>query len=110
MKKTFNLNDQKKKKDRVVDSIKHEIRKYIKREKNKTLPKDIDFWKMECKLSKDDEALSYVEFTHLIKSIDRLVEQEAKSINVEIVSTEGMYKNKEAIEDEKEEDELTSDV
>ena len=43
MKKTFSFAHPKKKRPRVADSIKHEVKKYIKRERNKTLPEDVDF-------------------------------------------------------------------
>ena len=44
MKKTFSFSHPKKKRPRVADAIKHELKKYIKRERNKTLPKGVDFW------------------------------------------------------------------
>ena len=95
MNKTYKLIDEKRDKERVVDAIKHEVRKYIKREKNKVLPEGVDFWNLECKISKDKDALAFVEFPSLIKMIDTLVEEKAESLNIEILSFEGIRKPKE---------------
>ncbi len=95
MNKTYKLLEKKRTKDRVVDAIKYDIRKYIKREKNKPLSEGVDFWKMECKISKDSDSLAFVEYTNIIKTIDILVKEEALAINVEILSTKGITKVKE---------------
>jgi len=103
MNKSYKLIEEKRDKDRVVESIKHEIRKYIKREKNKPLPEDVDFWKLECKISKDSDKLAFVEFQNLIRTIDILVLEEAEILNIEILSFEGIKKPKEIVA----QDELT---
>jgi len=103
MNKSYNLIEKKRDKDRVVESIKHEIRKYIKREKNKPLPDDVDFWKLECKISKNSDKLASIEFQNLIKTIDILVSEEAESLNIEILSFKGIKKPKEIVA----QDELT---
>lgn len=97
MNKTYKLIEEKRDKDRVVEAIKHEIRKYIKREKNKSLPEGVDFWKLECKISKDSNELAFVEFQNLIKTIDILVSEEAETLNIEILSFEGIRKPKEIV-------------
>jgi hypothetical protein len=97
MNKTYNLIEEKRDKDRVVEAIKHEVRRYIKREKNKPLPKDIDFWKLECKISKNSDKLASIEFQNLIKTIDILVSEEAEILNIEILSFEGIKKPKEIV-------------
>ncbi|MFY8042823.1 MAG: DUF6172 family protein, partial [Rhodoferax sp.] len=42
MKKTFSLAVEGKHPDRLLDAIKHEIRKYFKRERNRSLPEGVD--------------------------------------------------------------------
>jgi len=44
VKKTFKINIEGKNKDRVLEATKHEIRQYMKRERNKALPEGVDFW------------------------------------------------------------------
>ena len=97
MNKSYKLIEEKRNKDRVVESIKYEIRKYIKREKNKPLPEDVDFWKLECKISKNSDELAFVEFQNLIRTIDILVLEEAEILNIEILSFEGIKKPKEIV-------------
>ena len=43
MKKTFPLTQPKLHPDRVLDAVKHEIRKYLKRERRKPLPEGVEF-------------------------------------------------------------------
>ncbi len=97
MNKTYKLIEEKRNKDRVVEAIKHEIRKYIKREKNKPLPEGVDFWKLECRISKNNDKLAVIEFQNLIKTIDILVLEEAEMLNIEILSFEGIKKPKEIV-------------
>ena len=43
MKKTFELTHPKIQVARLVEAIKHEVKKYLKRERNKALPQGVDF-------------------------------------------------------------------
>ena len=52
MKKTFELTHPKIKLARRVDAVKHEVKKYLKRERNKKLPADADYWDFDCKFGK----------------------------------------------------------
>ena len=49
MRKTFQLSHPKIKLARLVEAINHDVKKYIKRERNKQLPEDVDFWDFDCK-------------------------------------------------------------
>ena len=49
MKKKFSLKHPKIKPARRVEAVKHEIRKYLKRERRKELPEGVDFWDFDCK-------------------------------------------------------------
>ena len=55
MKKTFPLTHPKKKPERLVDSIRAEVNKYLKRERKKTLPEGVDFWDFDCKVGSSSE-------------------------------------------------------
>ena len=44
MRKIFPLEVHGLKPPRVIESIKHDVRKYLKRERRKALPEDVDFW------------------------------------------------------------------
>lgn len=54
MRKTFPLSVPDQKPERVVETIKHELRKYLKRERRKPLPEGADFWDFDCKVGQGD--------------------------------------------------------
>ncbi|AXH15356.1 DUF6172 family protein [Malaciobacter mytili] len=94
MKKTFKLEDGKRHPDRIIEAIKHEVRKYIKREKKKALPQEADFWKFECKSSINNEEPKTIAYSEITKAIDEASIQKAETLYLEIIATEG-FKNKE---------------
>ncbi|MBT5910990.1 MAG: hypothetical protein HOH25_14445, partial [Opitutae bacterium] len=49
MKKTFNLVHPKIKLARLVDAVRSDVKKYLKRERRKELPEGVDFWDFDCK-------------------------------------------------------------
>lgn len=89
MKKVFKLKEKNKNPDRVLDSIKHEIRKYIKREKRKELPQDADFWDLKCKFGKNQDEAKAIEFVDITKSINEASNAEYDSFYLEILSEKG---------------------
>ncbi|WP_419770078.1 MAG: DUF6172 family protein [Candidatus Marinarcus sp.] len=95
MKKRFKLSAENKNPERVLDSIKYEIRKYIKREKRKPLPEGVDFWKFECKFAKDDETPVEIDFLDITKCINEAAADECESFYMEIISTQGVKAPKE---------------
>ena len=86
MKKTYNLVHPKIKAPRIVDSIKHEIKKYQKKEISQSLPKDMKYWSFDCKIGQTEDSASAVPFAELSSSIDDLLQNNAKSIYVEMTS------------------------
>ena len=86
MKKTFKLDHPKIKLPRVVDSVKHEIKKFIKKERQQTLPSNARFWGFDCKLGQSEETAIEVHQAALSKSIDELVEKNIMTIYVEITA------------------------
>lgn len=95
MKKIFKLKVEGKNPDRLIESIKHEIRKYIKREKKKTLPEEVDFWKFDCKFAKNDDEPQVINFVDITKCIDEAASSDAQSFYMEILSTKGYREKKE---------------
>lgn len=86
MKKTFPLDIPGKKGPRVVEAIKHELRKYVKRERRKSLPEGMDFWDFDCRIgtSKEDAKSTHVKIIN--PSIDEIVETNPSSLYVEILA------------------------
>ncbi len=86
MKKTFKLEHPKIKVPRVVDSVKHDIKKYLKKERKNTLPAGAKYWGFDCKLGASEETAVEVQLPSLTKSIDALVEKNSMTIFVEITA------------------------
>lgn len=87
MKKIFKLTDEKKNADRVLEAVKHEIRKYVKREKKKKLPDEKTmYWDFDCKVGASSELAKTVEFDALIKELDAVKASGATECYVEILA------------------------
>lgn len=86
MKKTFSLEHPKKSPERMVEAIKHEIKKYIKRERKKTLPADTNYWAFDCKFGNTQEDAQELPAIGFNKLIDAAVQAGQTSFYVEIVA------------------------
>ncbi len=87
MKKIFKLTDEKKHEDRVLEAVKNDIRKYVKREKKKKLedPK-LTYWDFDCKIGVSAEVAKVIEFDALIKALDGIKAMGVTECYVEIVA------------------------
>ena len=86
MKKIFLIQEENKNSDRLVESIKHEIRKYLKRERNKKLPEGAPFWIFECRIGNNEESAKEVLVQELISAIDVALSEKWSECFVEIVA------------------------
>ena len=86
MKKTFKLEHPKIKVARIVDSIKHDIKKYLKKERSNKLPTGTKFWSFDCKLGESEKTAVVVSQSSLMNSIDEMVERKVSTIYVEMTS------------------------
>jgi len=84
MKKTFKLEHPKIKVPRVVDSVKHDIRKFLKKEHAKSLPSGAKYWGFDCKFGKSEETAIEVHLPSLNKNIDEFVAKGITILYVEI--------------------------
>jgi hypothetical protein len=87
MKKIFSLQDEKRDPARVVEAIKNELRKYLKREKKKKLPSGADFWDFDCRFGETQEESKEMTFNQLIRALD---EVDSKECYIEIVAKVGV--------------------
>ena len=65
MKKTYPLASTSHKLPRVIELIKSDVRKYIKRERRKKLPKGADFWDFDCRVGADSETAASVHIAEI---------------------------------------------
>ena len=89
MKKTFELTHPKIKLERRVDAVKHEVKKYLKRERNKKLPEGADFWDFDCKFGNTAQEAETVHLSQLNKLIDQTQVENLTSFYIEIIAKEG---------------------
>ena len=86
MKKTFKLTHEKIKIPRLVDAIKHEVKKYIKRERRRALPERADFWDFDCRFGADEASSKVIHLSEINKSISWAESEQLKSFYLEILA------------------------
>jgi Family of unknown function (DUF6172) len=96
MKKTFPLKAEGKNPERMLEATKHEIRKYIKRERRRDLPEGVDFWDFDCKFGASSETASVAHLAELIPLIDALVKSDGEQFYIEILSKHGHRQTRDA--------------
>ncbi len=98
MKKTFSLTHPKTNVARLVEGVKHDVKKYIKRERNKKLPADVDFWDFDCKYGPTEQEAKVVHLSELNKCIDEAEQQQLESFYLEILVKHGHRTKKPDVE------------
>lgn len=93
MKKTYKLTHSKKKPARLIDAAKHDVKKYLRRERNKKLPEGVDYWDFDCKYGESEKAAKVIHLSAINTSIDSAQEANLESFYLEIIATPG-YRNK----------------
>lgn len=86
MKKTFKLHIEGKNSDRLLDAIKHEVRKYVKREKRKTLPQGANYWAFDCKFGVTAEVAESLHLGEITKQMDVVSKAGGDSFYVEVIA------------------------
>ncbi len=94
MKKKFSLTSSVHKPDRHIELLKHEINKYIARERRKTLPEDSGYWEFDCKCGPDAESATQIHVSVIGKYIDDIAQTKAENIYIEILAKPGPRKIK----------------
>ena len=89
MKKTYALDIEGKNRDRLLDASKHDIRKYVKRERAKPLAPGSDFWDFDCKLGGSAATVQPVHFAALMTAVDALVKDGAGAFYIEVTAKAG---------------------
>lgn len=89
MKKTFQLNIEGKNRDRVLDAVKHEIRKYVKRQRRVPLPEGVDFWDFDCRFGPSQETATLVHFATILPLVDGAAKEGADTFYLELLAKEG---------------------
>ena len=99
MKKTFKLTHPKIKVPRLVEAIKHEVKKYIKRERRKKLPPKVDFWDFDCRFGVDEASSEVIHLSAINKAISEAESKQLESFYLEILVKPG-YRSKKPKEEQ----------
>jgi hypothetical protein len=89
MRKVFPLTAKNHAPARVVELIKRDVRRYLKRERGKTLPAGVDFWDFACSVGPDRSKPEVVHVANIGAALDRAQELNWPEVYVEILSKPG---------------------
>ena len=77
---------------RLVDNIRHEVKKYLRRERNKLVPDGADFWNFDCRFGTDKDNTEVIHLGAINQHIDAAEKNELASFYLEIIATPGFKK------------------
>ena len=89
MKKTFKLPHPEHKRPRFVEGVRLEVKKYLKRERNKKLPQGVDYWDFDCKFGHTEEEARVIHLSEISECINEVDKEELTSFYLEILVKEG---------------------
>ena len=89
MKKTFQLTHPKIKYARLIDAAKHDVKKYLKRERNKQLPEGVDYWDFDCKYGHTEEDAQIITLSQINTCISEAEQLQLGSFYLEILVKPG---------------------
>ena len=96
MRKTYQLIIEGKNRDRVLDAIKHDIRKYVKRQRRVPLREGVDYWDFDCKFGTSAENATVVHFGEIMGLIDAVAKEGGAAFYLELLAKKGHRKAKPA--------------
>ncbi len=89
MKKIFPLQAPGKADPRVVESVKNEIRKYVKRERRKPMPEGFTWWNFKCRAGADRDAAVECALNDIGEAIDAVVNAGGTQVYLEVLAEPG---------------------
>ena len=87
MKKLFPLHHPRKADGRVLDAIKHDVRKYVQRELNKTRPDVARRPTFSCRVGASEAEAQETPLKNISAAIDRVAQEGANDVFIAITST-----------------------
>ena len=94
MRKTFNIIVENREPERQVDYIKHQVKKYLGRERRKKLADGVDYWDFDCRIGVTSELASAIPVGHINKAISKIVEEKNETFYLEILAKPGIRSKK----------------
>ncbi len=100
MKKIFKLQQENKNPDRILEAVKNEVRKYMKRERKKKLPEDAVYWDFDCRFGPSSDDAESLSASEIIAALDRAHEATWNECYIEIIAKASMKKETDSDEEE----------
>jgi hypothetical protein len=107
MKKLFQLTVEGRNRDRLLDASKHEVRKYVARQRRAALPAGVDYWDFACHFGSTEAEAAEVHFATLIGHMDAAGKAGADAFFVSILGRQGVRRPKPQGMDDSRSDQLT---
>ena len=89
MKKSFPLAKPDSEPARVLEGVKNDVRKYVKRERRKALAAGVDFWDFDCKVGPDAASAVTLELAGVVPAIEAAAQAGGVAVYVEILAKPG---------------------
>lgn len=89
MKKTFPLQVAGKADERVIEMIRRDLRRYVNRERRKTLPEGFTAWEFDCRVGAMPEVAVATTLPGLNAAVDAVARSGAPAVYVEILARAG---------------------
>ena len=70
----------------MLDAIKNELRKYVKRERRRELPGGADYWDFDCRFGASEAAAQPAHLSTLIALVDGVAKEGGSQFYVEILA------------------------
>jgi hypothetical protein len=86
MKKTFPLHLAGKADERVLEAIRRDLRRYVNRERRKTLPEGFATWEFDCRVGAAPESAGSITVPGLNAAVDAVARSGAPAVYVEILA------------------------
>ncbi|MDO8544804.1 MAG: DUF6172 family protein [Opitutaceae bacterium] len=97
MKKTFPLKIPGKVDARVVEAVKNDVRKYVKRERRKPLPDGFTEWEFRCRAGADAANAMPCQLPELGPKIDEVANTGGAQVYIEILAQPGQRSGQEPV-------------
>ncbi|MCW4631155.1 MULTISPECIES: DUF6172 family protein [Marinomonas] len=104
MKKTFKLSHPTIKYPRLVEATKNEVKKYLKRERNKTLPEYADFWGFDCRFGQTEALAEEIHVAQINEKISLAESQEWTEFYLEILAVPAQRTKRDHANEQEDED------
>lgn len=86
MRKNFPLTVEGRHRDRVLDAVRHDIRKYLARERRRPVPEGAQIWAFDCRIGATQDTAEAVPVDALKARLDALAQQGLPGVYIEILA------------------------